>query len=275
MSTRLRQQWTETRDAVERGYYTVDGRKADLTGHLAAMREGIRLYLPDELPALADAAVSARRPGAPETRTEVTGESTLRAARRMAADGPVAVLNFASARNPGGGVANGARAQEESLARSSALYDSLVRRPEFYEHHRAERSLVYTDRIIYSPGVPVFREDGGGWLDEPYTAAFLTAAAPNRRMIERNTPERRDQVRPALVSRSRGVLAVAADRGHTRLVLGAWGCGVFGNHPAEVAEVFHDHLTGAFAGVFEEVTFAVLDRPDGPTRRAFADVFGG
>ncbi|WP_026120604.1 TIGR02452 family protein [Nocardiopsis potens] len=273
MSTRLRRQWAETRDAVERGYYTAGGRRADLTAHLAAMRRGTRLYLPEELPALAEAA--AGRPGTPAARTEVTGETTLQAARRLAADGPVAVLNFASARNPGGGVANGARAQEESLARSSALYDSLVRCPEFYDHHRAERSLLYTDRIIYSPDVPVFRDDGGEWLDEPYTAAFLTAAAPNRRMIERNTPERSGQVRPALAARSRGVLAVAADRGHARLVLGAWGCGVFGNRPAEVAEAFRAHLTGAFAGVFEEVVFAVLDRPDGTTRRAFTDAFAG
>lgn len=268
MSQRLRAVWQETRAAFERGHYETGGREVDLSGALASMREGTRLYLPREL-----AKLPARGTPRP-TRFEVTGESTLAAAGRLAAQpGPshVAALNFASARKPGGGVANGARAQEESLARSSALYASLVLCPEYYDHHRGEESLLYTDRVIWSPGVPVYRDDRGEWLPEPLRVSFLTCAAPNRRMIERNRVEPAETIPRVLEARARGVLAVAAEQGVTRLVLGAWGCGVFGNHPAEVASAFAGCLRrgGEFAGAFEHVVFAVLDRDD-TVREVFA-----
>ena len=57
----------------------------------------------------------------------------------------------------------------------------LLRAPEFYDHHRAHRDPFYTDRVIHSPGVPVFRDDRGRLLDEPYTVGFLTSPAPERR----------------------------------------------------------------------------------------------
>ncbi|CAL9496844.1 hypothetical protein SUDANB121_03371 [Nocardiopsis dassonvillei] len=267
MSQRLRGIWAETRQAFEAERYRVGDREVDLSADLAAMREGTRLHLPEGLAALP--APAARH----DTRFEVTGESTLAALLRLDAEGRrAAALNFASARNPGGGVANGARAQEESLARSTALYASLVRCPEFYEHHRAERSLLYSDRLIWSPRVPVLCDDRGGRLAEPPTAGFLTCAAPNRRMVERNQPEQAGRIPGVLAVRARGVLAAAAHHGVDVLVLGAWGCGVFGNIPEEVAEAFAGHLHGGFAGVFERVVFAVLDR-DERVRGAFADRF--
>jgi uncharacterized protein (TIGR02452 family) len=54
-------------------------------------------------------------------------------------------------------------------------------------------------------------------------------------------------------------LALALERNHTRIVLGAWGCGVFANDPRAVAGVFADALAGAFQGCFAEVVFAVYD----------------
>ncbi|MFE1170658.1 TIGR02452 family protein [Nocardiopsis sp. NPDC058789] len=268
MSQRLREVWNQTRAAYEREDYRVDGARVDLSGPLAAMRAGTRLHLPEEVAELPVPAAGR------DTRFEVTGESTLAAARRLVAAEPgrVAALNFASARRPGGGVANGAKAQEESLARSSALYDSLIRCPEYYDHHVAERSLLYSDRVIWSPSVPVFRDDRAGWLPEPVLVDFLTAAAPNRRMVQRNQPELLPLVPPALDVRARAVLAVAAHHGTTRLVLGAWGCGVFGNRPEAVAAAFAKHLRGDFAGVFDRVVFAVLDRDPG-VRRPFEEAF--
>ena len=70
------------------------------------------------------------------------------------------------------------------------------------------------------------------------------------------------------------VLAIAAMHQHDALVLGAWGCGVFGNDTEEVAGLFKDALDGPFRGVFAEVVFAVLDatpeqRFIGPFHRAF------
>ena len=82
-------------------------------------------------------------------------------------------------------------------------------------------------------------------------------------------PQHLDDVSGVLARRARRILAVAAAHGHRRLVLGAWGCGVFGNPPAEVAAIF----AGALAACpwFDRVTFAVLDRSAGtPTRTAFS-----
>jgi uncharacterized protein (TIGR02452 family) len=223
---------------------------------------GTRLYLPgDTLPPAA---------GSVEPEIEVTPESTVEAGRRL---GPGAVaLNFASARNPGGGFLRGAKSQEEDLARASALHACLVTVPEFYAYHRDSDDLRYSDRVIYSPGVPVFRDDDGSLLEQPYGLSFLTAAAPNLGAIMRNRPEHAASVPTVLYGRAERVLRVAAAHGHRRIVLGAWGCGVFQNSPEVVAGAFRAAL--AAVPCFDGVTFAVLDRTgDGPTYRTFVDAF--
>ena len=93
-------------------------------------------------------------------------DTTLAAARALVADGfkPVA-LNFASARNPGGGFLNGARAQEESLCRASALY-ACINGNAMYRHHAPLPGGFYTNYAIYSPAVPVFKDDDGHRLGE-------------------------------------------------------------------------------------------------------------
>ncbi|WP_455753893.1 TIGR02452 family protein [Streptomyces griseorubiginosus] len=188
----------------------------------------------------------------------------------------VAVLNFASARNPGGGFLNGAQAQEEALCRASALYTCLLKAREFYDHHRAHRDPFYTDRVIHSPAVPVFRDDRGRLLDSAHLVGFLTAAAPNAGVVRRTAPERVAELPRALAVRAEQVLSVAAAEGYRRLVLGAWGCGVFQNDPAQVAGAFRTLLApgGRFAGAFEHVVFGVLDRtPGAVVREAFVRAF--
>ena len=69
------------------------------------------------------------------------------------------------------------------------------------------------------------------------------------------------------------VLAVAALHGHEVLVLGAWGCGVFRNDPAMIADLFQAALAGRFRGAFTHVVFAVLDA-SGETIGSFEQVFG-
>jgi uncharacterized protein (TIGR02452 family) len=75
--------------------------------------------------------------------------------------------------------------------------------------------------------------------------------------------------------RSEYVLALAASRQVRRLVLGAWGCGVFRNDPRLVAAVFSDHLLkGAWNGRFEKVVFSVFDTsPSLDTFQAFRAAF--
>ncbi|MET9082447.1 TIGR02452 family protein [Streptomyces sp. NPDC004237] len=270
MSARLRGIAQQNERIVAAGRYPApDGREVVLAAGIAAARTGTRMYGPEPVPV-------PEPPAAPvEPVVEVTGESSLEAARRLA-DAPVAVLNFASARNPGGGYLNGAQAQEEALCRASALYACLREVPEYYDHHRAHRDPFYTDRVIHSPAVPVFRDDRGRLLAEPYRAGFLTAAAPNAGVIRRTAPERTGALPGALAVRAERVLEVAAAHGYRRLVLGAWGCGVFQNDPAQVAAAFRGLIApgGRFAGTFEHVVFGVLDRtPGSAVRAAFADAF--
>ncbi|MGW7257497.1 TIGR02452 family protein [Streptomyces sp. NPDC054834] len=267
MSARLRGIARETEEIVAAGTYrTPGGREVALAAAIEAARAGTRLHGPDPVPV----------PPAPAADTvfEVTGESSLEAARRLAE--PVAVLNFASARNPGGGYLGGAQAQEEALCRASALYTCLLRAPEYYDHHRAHRDPFYTDRVIHSPAVPVFRDDRGRLLDEPYTAGFLTSPAPNAGVVRRTVPERATELPSALSVRAERVLETAAAHRYRRLVLGAWGCGVFQNDPAQVAGAFRGLLGpgGRFAGAFEHIVFGILDRtPGAVVREAFVRAF--
>ncbi|MFR3753045.1 MAG: TIGR02452 family protein [Enterocloster sp.] len=75
-----------------------------------------------------------------------------------------AVLNFASAKNPGGGFINGAMAQEESLAASSCLYKTLTAHETYYRMNRACSTMIYTDHAIFSPDVVFFRDGRFGLL---------------------------------------------------------------------------------------------------------------
>ncbi|MGV9277388.1 TIGR02452 family protein [Streptomyces griseosporeus] len=268
MSARLRGIAAETEAIVAAGAYRrSDGREVSVAAALEAARAGTRMYGPEPVEVPSYEPVT--------TWIEVTGESSLEAARRLAAE-PVAVLNFASARNPGGGYLNGAQAQEEALCRASALYHCLLGARQFYDHHRAHRDPFYTDRVIHSPSVPVFRDDRGRLLDTPYTAGFLTAAAPNAGVVLRTAPERAAELPRALAVRAERVLETAAAHGYRRLVLGAWGCGVFRNDPAQVATAFRGLLGpgGRFAAAFTHVVFGVLDRTrDQAVRSAFAEAF--
>ncbi|MFF4345944.1 TIGR02452 family protein [Streptomyces sp. NPDC001530] len=269
MSTRLRAIAQQTEEIVAAGAYRAsDGREVPIAAAVEAARAGTRMYGPEPVEAPPSAPV--------DTVFEVTGESSLEAARRIAGQsGPVAVLNFSSARNPGGGYLNGAQAQEEALCRASALYTCLLRAREFYDHHRAHRDPFYTDRVIHSPAVPVFRDDRGRLLDEPYEAGFLTAAAPNAGVVLRTVPERAAELPRALAVRAERVLETAAAQGYRRLVLGAWGCGVFQNDPVQVAAAFKGLLVkGRFEGHFDHVVFGILDRTAGQsTRNAFDQAF--
>jgi uncharacterized protein (TIGR02452 family) len=264
----------QTLEILERGSYRApSGRTVSIAADLERAVAGTRLFTPEELEVLKfDSAMTL------QTRLEVTPETTLEAARRRSSEGTdvVSCLNFASAKNPGGGFLGGAQAQEESLARSSGLYATLVSKPRFYEFHRAQHDLLYSDHMIHSPRVPVFRDDAGDLLETPYLADFVTSPAPNAGAIASNQAHSLPLVPDALRARAGRVLALALETGAKRLVLGAWGCGVFRNDPETVARAFAHWLTGngVYVRAFEQVTFAVYDRSrDAATLEAFRRVF--
>lgn len=250
-------------EATKLGHYVNgSGAKVDWSAQVALARASKRSLSPEApLPA------SSRAPH-PETRAQVCNETTLQAARRLIDAGhrPLA-LNFANGIHPGGGFLHGARAQEEVLCRSSALYATLVGDP-MYEHHRARPRPDSTDWAIYSPDVPVFRSDDGAELERPWLACFLTCAAPYAPTI--GQPESGE----LLQRRIHRVLAVASAHGHETLVLGAWGCGAFENDPYRTAIDFRSALEHDFRGHFSEVVFAIADwSPDRRYLGPFRDVF--
>ena len=257
----------DTLAVLREGRYRVPGGgSVEVAGALRRAVEGTVSYPPD-----------AALPPAPArdlpTRFEVANESTLAAVRRLAAEGfRVVALNFASARHPGGGFLNGARAQEESLCRSSGLYACLNGNP-MYAFHAGHRGGLYTNYAVYSPGVPVLRDDEGELLAEPPSCAFITSPAVNAGAVP---AAERDSIRGEMERRVFKVLSIAAGHGHDAAVLGAWGCGVFKNDPALIAELFHAALTGPFRGAFAWVVFAVLDPSGGGhVIGPFERLFGG
>jgi len=270
--TRLRGIVASNEQIVATGGYATTTDTVVVGPALLAAISGTVSHPPDE-------PVTSRRTGAAVvTAFEVTDESTLGAARRLSSSGPgrIAALNFASARNPGGGYLGGAQAQEEDLCRNSLLHPCLLRAPDYYAAHRASPDLLYSDHVVWSPDVPVHRDDRGRLLDEPFPVSFLTAAAPNAGEVLLRDKGARGRIRKTLHRRATRVLAVAHRHGARRLVLGAWGCGVFRNDPHDVAEAFHAQLTsgGPFAGTFDTVVFAVWDRvADSVNRSAFTERF--
>lgn len=251
-------------EAITRGGYRArSGRWVDWREDVGRATAGKRSIRPD------DPLPTRPEPLAADTTVQVCNETTLQAARRLGEQGlcPL-VLNLANGVTPGGGFLKGARAQEESLCRASALYATLEGDP-MYAFHRARPTPDSSDWAILSPGVPVLRDDAGAALEQPWRLDVLTCAAPYApRVGQRRSGD-------LLGKRIRRVLAVAAAYGYRTLVLGAWGCGAFGNDPHRTAHDFRSALEGEFRRCFGHVVFAISDwSPErrflGPFRDAFA-----
>ncbi|WP_153555576.1 TIGR02452 family protein [Roseimaritima sediminicola] len=249
-------------EAIEQGKYLGDHGLVDWSAEIRAA-EAAKVSLPpnSSLPKVASKSL-------PETQVVVINQTTLKAARELTerGDRPLA-LNFANGVEPGGGFLRGATAQEETLCRSSALYTTLVADP-MYAFHRSNDPAASSDWAILSPNVPVFRDDAGMELDQPWRLSFLTCAAPYAPTIGRRDAE------PMLRNRIHRVLSIAQAYEYESLVLGAWGCGVFANDPRQTALDFRAALEGEFAGTFGQVVFAIADWSDNRRfLRPFCEVF--
>lgn len=268
---RARMLGEETLTILEEGRYTApSGTTVEIGSSLAAARKATISYGPDT--ALASSSPSVH----PRMTVSVRNETTLEAAQALLVAGrrPLA-LNFAAAGTPGGGFTSGARAQEETLARSSGLYACIEGDP-MYTHHRRHGSPMGTSWAILSPDVPVFRRDDGTILEQPYLCSIITCAAPHAKvLLNREGQSVLPRIEAALRERIDRVLAIARAHAFDGLVLGAWGCGAFGNDPYTVALLFREALRGRFRGAFAEIVFAITDwSPErkflGPFARVFA-----
>ena len=175
-----------------------------------------------------------------------------------------AVLNFANAYHPGGGVTNGAMAQEECLCRSSNLYSALtlpylIRN--YYKWNSRNTGDMGTDAVIWSPGVTVFKTDdpvpAEMEREEWFQVDVLTCAAPYYDKNKKH-PATQEKLREVFYHRIRNILEVAIAKDTDILVLGAFGCGAFNNPPALVADVCRELLVEkGYFRFFRKTVFAI------------------
>ena len=285
-SREIRSKWAqETLDIIDNGRYQApSGQMIDIQKEIEYTIQHSVLYTPEKLPPVKDKAVAKINTLLKEQLHRVTTDSaehvhldhlltnhitvnrysTLQAVEQLTMNQQyekVACLNFASARNPGGGFLGGSQAQEESLARSSSLYPSQIQMNEMYDYNRKQKSCLYSDYMIYSPQVTIFREDEGSLREQAYNVSIITSPAVNAGIVREREPANVDRIGEVMLERIRYILAVAAEQGDEYLVLGAFGCGVFRNDPKEVATWFRQVLLKEkYVLLFKQIVFAVYDR---------------
>jgi uncharacterized protein (TIGR02452 family) len=179
----------------------------------------------------------------------------------------VCVLNFASGTTPGGGFKSGAQAQEEQLCYRSTLYKSLT---------VGSSKWKYPLPIVggvFSPDVLVFRGQGPNYPVWDWPKCFMVdvvsaAAICHPHLTSSATYQPTD--RELMVAKIRAIPRIPATRGCDALVLGAFGCGVFGNPPDQVAGCFKHVLSEPeFTRAYKTVCFGVID----PRNEGNYDVF--
>jgi uncharacterized protein (TIGR02452 family) len=253
----------ETLDIVHSGYYDIAEKRIDISRMIQNCVQNTVLYRPDVSIPHNKTEIEEKI----ETVIQVKQCSTLEAVQyelEQNANISIAALNFASAKNPGGGFLKGSNAQEESIARTSALYECLTKPgvEDYYRDNERERMCIYTESIIYSPQVPVFRSDSTGeLLPKPYLCSIITAPAVNYKIAMQRL-NNRETILDKFLNRAERVLAVALHNKHDVLVLGAWGCGVFGCDLIDCSQMFRRLLLidGArYLNVFKKVVFAIYD----------------
>lgn len=205
---------------------------------------------------------SRKRPSHPKTEIVVEENTSFAAACAYRGLGKTAVMNFANPVYPGGGVANGAMAQEECLCRSSSLYLSL-RTPEagaeFYEYHKGWSNHFFSSRLIYSRDVLVFKSDDPfpKLLDQKdwFSVDVITCAAP---YLAKRRYTNQTALKELFKERIKNIFEAALDCGVEVLILGAFGCGAFKNPPEVVAKAFHEVIDGnGYDTAFRKIVFAI------------------
>lgn len=219
----------------------------------------------------------ARLPLEKAARITVEEDTSFAAARRYRAFGRTAVLNFANPVTPGGGVRIGAMAQEECLCRSSNLYLCLTASPfpEYYGYHKTMDDRFYSDRLLYTRDVTVFKDDEAipRLLPERewFQTDVITCAAPylaGRGGADAATLKR------VFKGRIKNILEAALDNGAGVVILGAFGCGAFKNPPEIVAAAFREAIEeNGYGRKFDRIVFAVKKSADRRNVLAFFKEF--
>ena len=153
-------------------------------------------------------------------------------------------------------------AQEECLCRSSNLFACIFDQnvhDEYYGYHRGIRSHFYTDRLIYTKDVTVFKDDSTVPQPIPKEEWFdvdvITCAAP---YIAKRKHTNGAALLNLFKSRIKNIFEAARDNNVDYLILGAFGCGAFRNPPLIVAEAFRQTIMEQnYFKDFKQIVFAI------------------
>lgn len=265
--------YNETMEIVNRGFYQSSAGETVYLDDDCKMRENSRMYCRcftvNEIPCQ----------DSPTEISVVNSDSInagLDAKRRGFNPG---ILNFANRHNAGGGVLNGARAQEETIFRRTNLFRSLYQfMPNAQSFGVPKSTFQYPmDKNfggIYSPDITVLRAFDYSFLDVPEKVSFVSVAAMNRPQLIN------DRIAPELIAgtlnKMRTILRIGLRHGHDAIILGAFGCGAFQNPPQHIAELFREVINeNEFRNKYKKIVFAIIEDHNSANGnlQAFKDVF--
>lgn len=263
----------ETLQILEQGYYAKSGRKVQLKLSRKNMEE-IQVYLPDDVKTCGNQEdfnppyVMGRCGYGCENKDSFSlARERVKDTYLFDNDTPkILVLNLANPVNPGGGVRRGARAQEEDLCRCSSLLLSLESNTakEYYNYNKRMNTYMGSDALMITPQVEIIRDENGELLDDTVIVSVVTCAAP---MVSNGKEGMSDnEYAQMMYNRITGMLKCVAYLGYKNLVLGAWGCGAFGNDAAVISDLFYralkeiDYNGHGQKDLYRRIDFAVLDR---------------
>lgn len=180
--------------------------------------------------------------------------TTIQAVLARAGRKNITALNFANAMYAGGGYVLGGNAQEESLCRASMLYYTIRTQKDYYRRNRFHVLPDYTDTMIYSENVPIVRNDSGELLENPFSCNFITSPAVNRTFAKFMFSQKK--INHIMYSRIEKIIMLALAKKTDILILGAFGCGMFGNRRETVFPMFEE-IINKYVPDSVEVIFAV------------------
>lgn len=268
-----------TMEAIKAGVYTND-RGEDIEFDLGNLIKGTRFYRKVKK--------TENFSGRFETKIYTQQIDCVQKATEFGKDG--ALLNMASRHGAGGGVKNGSSAQEEEICRRTTLgYSIYLYDPKQKGTYTYDESLksfdaypMMSDRCgIWSPGVEIFRRSQNGhygFMTNPGITNVITVPGVQKPELTEDGRAFKEYHARMWRNKIRTVLRLALIGGATKLILGAWGCGAYGNPPALVAPLFKEILgEPEFTGAFSEICFAIIEDKNsakGGNYGPFAEVFG-
>ncbi len=279
----------DTLDILKKGSYEKDTREINLRFSPEQMRQ-IKVFLPENIEGLREEAVSNTDSALSQTEHSkqntpgenngkqlqssictfscenidalVLAQKKCQALKENGEPEPrILALNLASATRPGGRTRDGASAQEEDLCRRTSLLLSLESEDakKYYDYNNARKTRMGSDGVMISPSVEVLKDASAEILSEPFSISVMSCAAPMIRMgLEGMSQQEYEEM---LYKRIQGMLLVAASQHYRHLILGAFGCGVFGNDAALVSDLFYRAIQESSLP-FVSIDFAVLCRPE-------------